>query len=86
MNVSLTPDLERFVAERVASGEYQSASEVVQEALQLLQECQRKDEANLAALRADIAEGIADLDSGNVFTGEEVFAYLRAKRAAREGR
>jgi len=36
MNVSLTPELELFVAERVASGLYRSASEVVRAALRLL--------------------------------------------------
>ena len=36
MNVSLTPDLERFVREKVDSGLYNSASEVVREALRLL--------------------------------------------------
>ena len=37
-NVSLTPELERYVAARVASGEYRSASEVVRAALRLLRE------------------------------------------------
>lgn len=37
MNVSLTPELERFVAEKVASGRYRSASEVVRAALRLLE-------------------------------------------------
>jgi antitoxin ParD1/3/4 len=41
MNVSITPELERFVASRVASGRYQSASEVVRAALRLLE----RDEA-----------------------------------------
>lgn len=36
MNVSLTPDLERFVREKVESGLYNSASEVVRQALRLL--------------------------------------------------
>ena len=36
MNVSLAPELERFVAETVASGRYRSASEVVRAALRLL--------------------------------------------------
>ena len=36
MNVSLTPSLERFVREKVDSGLYNSASEVVREALRLL--------------------------------------------------
>lgn len=38
MNVSLTPELERFVQEKVHSGRYTSASEVVREALRLLEE------------------------------------------------
>lgn len=37
MNVSLTPELERSVAERVASGRYRTASEVVRAALRLLE-------------------------------------------------
>ena len=35
MNVSLTPDLERQIEQRVASGNYTSASEVMREALRL---------------------------------------------------
>lgn len=38
MNVSLTPELEKIVFERVASGLYASASEVIREALRLLEE------------------------------------------------
>ena len=37
MNVSLTPELERSVAERVASGRYRTASEVIRAALRLLE-------------------------------------------------
>lgn len=38
LNVSLTPALERFIAERVASGRYQTASEVVRAGLRLLEQ------------------------------------------------
>src|SRR5205085_11483455 len=38
MNVSLTPELEKFVQSRVASGRYQTASEVIREGLRLLEE------------------------------------------------
>ena len=38
MNVSLTPQLENFVQEKVRSGRYRSASEVVREALRLFEE------------------------------------------------
>ncbi|MBA1159003.1 type II toxin-antitoxin system ParD family antitoxin [Microvirga sp. Marseille-Q2068] len=43
MNVSLTPELERFVAGRVASGRYQNNSEVIRAALRLLQVQECKD-------------------------------------------
>jgi antitoxin ParD1/3/4 len=42
-NVSLTPELERSVAERVASGRYRSASEVVRAALRLLEKEERQE-------------------------------------------
>lgn len=45
MNVSLTPDLERFVREKVESGLYNSASEVVREALRLLLDRDRDEAA-----------------------------------------
>ena len=46
MNVSLTPELEELVNLKVRSGLYQTASEVVREALRLLK--QKDDEARLA--------------------------------------
>ena len=52
MNVSLTPELERLVSRRVASGRYGSASEVVREALRLLEERESFRKARLEQLRA----------------------------------
>ncbi len=43
MNVSLTPELERSVAERVASGRYRTASEVFRAALRLLEKEEAKE-------------------------------------------
>ena len=60
MNVSLTPELEKLVAERVASGHYASASEVVREALRLLHERDRLNQLRHDVYSgADYAEGIA---------------------------
>ena len=59
MNVSLTPKLEEVVAEKVASGRYASASEVVREALRLLSE---RDQLN--QLRQEVRLGIEQLDRG----------------------
>ena len=52
MNVSLTPELEDLVDEKVRSGLYQTASEVVREALRLLK--LRDDEARRADVRAGL--------------------------------
>ena len=38
MNISLTPELEQMVDDKVKSGRYASASEVIREGLRLLEE------------------------------------------------
>ena len=84
MDVSLPPDLERFVNERVAAGEYESAGAVIREGLRLLQERDREDEVRFAELRAAIDEGLAAAERGDVIDGEEAFAWLRRRRGTRE--
>ncbi len=61
MNVSLTPELEQYVQEKVKSGMYYSASEVIREGLRLLQEKDEMHQFRLQQLRQDIQAG---LDSG----------------------
>lgn len=61
MNVNLTPQLEELVRAKVASGMYTSASEVVSEALRLMDEQDRLRAAKLEQLRDDVRRG---LDSG----------------------
>ena len=62
ININLTPQLEAMVREKVAGGSYGSASEVVREALRLLQEQDQLRAMKLEQLRADIRAG---LDSGS---------------------
>jgi antitoxin ParD1/3/4 len=59
MNVNLTPQLEELVRSKVASGLYTSASEVVREALRLMEEQDRLREARLEQLRSDVRQGLA---------------------------
>jgi antitoxin ParD1/3/4 len=73
MDVSLTSQLEEFVRQQVASGRYTSASEVVGEALRLMQERERTDEEKLAALRADLRAGMG---SGPPVDADDVFRRL----------
>lgn len=76
MNVSLTPELERFVQTRVASGRYQTASEVVRDGLRLLEREQNR-EAALVELQAKIRKGIEQADRGEFQDGAAVFDEIR---------
>ncbi|AUS99139.1 type II toxin-antitoxin system ParD family antitoxin [Nostoc sp. CENA543] len=58
MNVSLTPELEKWVQSKVESGMYTSASEVIREGLRLLKEQDALKEIRLAELRREIQQGI----------------------------
>lgn len=59
MNVNLTPQLEEMVRQKVDSGLYSSASEVVREALRLMDEQDRLRAARLEQLRQDVRAGLA---------------------------
>lgn len=79
MNVSLTPELEQFVNEKVASGMYYSASEVIREGLRLLKEQEALRQMRLEELRREIAIGVEQADRGQFVDGEEVFRKLKEK-------
>jgi antitoxin ParD1/3/4 len=64
MNVSLTPELDKFVAGKVESGRYNSASEVVREALRLLEEHDNARTAQIAAFNHELGARLASLDRG----------------------
>ena len=66
LNVSLPLELENRVRQHVESGLYGSASEVIREALRLFEAYQGMQAANLAALQAEIAQGMADVQAGRV--------------------
>lgn len=80
MPILLSPDVQRQIEERVESGEYDSADDVVRYAMSLLA---REDEdyaTRLEALRGEIQKGIDSLDAGRRSSKDEVFARLRARR------
>src|SRR3989442_16004788 len=64
MNVSLTPELEHWVDEKVKSGRYASASEVIREGLRLLEEQEALKQQRLAEIRQKIDRALDQLDSG----------------------
>lgn len=71
MNVSLTPELETLVHDKVESGLYTSASEVVREALRLLRERDQIQQQRLAELKREIAIGLEQLDRGESTTYDD---------------
>lgn len=83
MNVSLTPDLENFVHTKVASGRYTSASEVVREALRLLEDQEKTRSAQLEEFRSEVDRRLSSLDRGEGIDGETVFAQIRKKSELR---
>lgn len=85
LNVSLPPELESRVRRHVESGLYGSASEVIREALRLFEAYQTVQAANLAALKADIDQGVADISAGRIkeLDVESIKRRGRATLAAR---
>ncbi len=77
MNISLTPELEKFVRQRLASGMYTSASEVVREGLRLLAEQEKVKRARLEVMREKIEDGWASAERGELIPGERVFSGIK---------
>ena len=82
MNVSLTPELERLVNEKVDSGLYQTASEVVREALRLLKD---RDYAR-ERLRSDVQAGFDGLARGEGHLFDKAAGRQLAERVKSRGR
>jgi antitoxin ParD1/3/4 len=76
MNVSLTPELVKFVRERLNSGMYHSASEVIREGLRLLAEQENLKQERLAALRKEVARGLASAEAGKLVDGDTTITEL----------
>jgi antitoxin ParD1/3/4 len=79
MNVSLTPVLENFVERKVSEGSYQTASEVVREALRLLSERDEMRRAELERMRREVGRGLEQVAEGKL-------ARLDMKRVRAKGK
>ena len=83
MNVSLTPELERRVGERVDAGLYTSASEVVREALRLFFQFGDARRREVEDLNHRIAVGLAQLDRGEGIPADAAYRESLERRARR---
>ena len=75
MNVSLTDPMEQFVRQKVAVGEYETASEVVREALRLLR---HRDEVWRNEVRGKIEAGMDSIRAGHTLSAEQVRTEMSA--------
>jgi antitoxin ParD1/3/4 len=83
MNVSLTTELVKFVSAKVESGRYNSASEVVREALRLLEEHDQARSVQLAGFNQELGRRLDTLDRGQNVSPADARARLKRKSEQR---
>ena len=88
MDVLLRPELERFVAERVSAGQYTDASDIVNEALEVLKEQEEFTPEHEAYLRREVRRGLEQLDAGETaaFDAKKIIAEERQRLVGRRER
>jgi antitoxin ParD1/3/4 len=88
VNVSLTPELEELVQQKVQSGMYHTASEVIREGLRLLKEQDIIREMRLEELRREVKAGFEQIERGGYTryaSGEEIAEWVLAEGRRRTG-
>ncbi len=80
MNITLSPEQEKFIKSQIARGNYQDVEQVIKEALTILEIInQENDQKRLEELKEKIALGLEDVKQGNVTDGELVFERLQER-------
>ena len=82
LTITVTPELEAFIRDRVAAGRFDTASDVVHEGLKLLEVREHEREAALVEVRREIEVGIEQAKAGQLRDGEAFFAELERKRSS----
>ncbi len=79
MNISLTPQLEKMVNRKIKSGMYTSASEVIREALRLLNEHDKIRELQIREMKEKVMAGVQQIREGKIsrFDKDEIIAMGR---------
>lgn len=83
LNVSLTPELEHYISEKVESGAYTSASEVVREGLRLLQASEDARGKWAVEARAKIERGWQQADKGELVDGAKAMGRIKDRMDAK---
>jgi antitoxin ParD1/3/4 len=86
MNVTLKPDLERFITEKTRTGQFADASDVVNEALELLRDQEQFSPDREAYLRREVKRGLDQLDQGqfSAVTTDQIIAQERVRLASQQ--
>jgi antitoxin ParD1/3/4 len=84
--IRLSPDMQKFVDEKVRAGQFASASDVVNGALLALQTQETLSAEDLEELRAEIAHGVSQADRGEFveFTADSVIAEGKSILSSRQ--
>jgi antitoxin ParD1/3/4 len=86
MELSLSPQVEEYINRKVASGQYNSAGEVVSRAVRLMEQSERTRETQLEQLRREIAVGTEQLDRGEYTVYDSRSLHQLADEIKAEGR
>jgi antitoxin ParD1/3/4 len=84
MTVTLTPELEQFIAEQLKTGHYQSADDLITQSVGMLRAQESFIESHKAELREKIAVGLDQIRKGQVVDGRLAIRSLREKLRRRE--
>ncbi|MGE0117040.1 MAG: type II toxin-antitoxin system ParD family antitoxin [Dongiaceae bacterium] len=79
MTIAIRPELERKIVDKVRSGRYASADDVVSDALDLLDKVEAAEQAWKADIQDKIAEGWAQAERGEITPADIAFARLRER-------
>ena len=87
MNILLKPELEKFVADKLKAGQYADASDIVNEALEVLKEQEEFAPAQEARLRGEVQRGLEQLDRGEYaeFDAAKIIAEERKRFGEKRG-
>jgi len=83
MNVSLRPEIEELIKLDVARGDYRSVDEYVERAVAMLHEQEAWLAVNRAKIQAQIEEGYASAERGELIGSEEVRSRMKERKSSR---
>ena len=83
MTIQLVPELEKYINDKVGSGQYSSVSEAINEGIRLLQVRGADDQTKLLDLQQELAVGLTHANQGELLDGEDFMAQLRRRHNRR---